>query len=173
MSSELSVARVLAQLEARAAHHQTQQAFHARQEIHHREQRALHEAELEKVNANLEAFRSVSATAVDLATQAVEPPPAAATAASLDIESEYGRLMISRMIRAVVDSRAAGGEPFGAAGVAAEANQRFADRLRQPIDNRTAGDVLRRMRLEKRIHLLRVGKPFYEALYGKGARPAE
>ena len=50
---------------------------------------------------------------------------------------------------------------------------RHADRLQRPIDTRAAGDVLRRMRLEKRIHLVRAGKPFYEALYGLGARPAE
>ncbi|HEX4964514.1 MAG TPA: hypothetical protein VF173_27105 [Thermoanaerobaculia bacterium] len=168
MSSELSVARVLAKLEARAAHHREQQAFHAQQEIHHREQRALHEAELEKVNSNLEAFRSVAAEAVDLATQATAEPPT-----SIDVESEWGRLMVSRMIRVVVDSQVVGGEPFGGADIAAEANKRFADRLRRPIDSRTAGDVLRRMRSEKRIHLLRAGKPFYEALYGKGARPVE
>ncbi|HSS48528.1 MAG TPA: hypothetical protein VLX28_06250 [Thermoanaerobaculia bacterium] len=170
MSSELSVAGVLTKLEARATHHREQQAFHAQQEAHHREQRALHEAELEKVQANLEAFRSVAATAVDLAAQApaAEPP-----APSIDIESGWGRLMVSRMIRVVVDSQVAGGEPFGGADVAAETNKRFADRLRRPIDSRTAGDVLRRMCAEKRIHCLRRGKPFYEALYGKGARPVE
>jgi hypothetical protein len=170
MSSELSVARVLAKLEARAAHHQEQQAFHAGQEAHHREQKALHEAELETVKQNLESFRSVAATAVDLATQAAAEPP---SSTSLDIESEYGRLMVSRMIRVVVESQAIGGEPFGGADIAEEVNKRFADRLRRPIDSRTAGDVLRRMRLEKRIHLLRLGKPFYEALYGQGARPVE
>jgi hypothetical protein len=168
MSSELSVARVLAKLEARAALHREQQAFHARQETHHREQRALHEAELEKVQTNLDAFRSAAALAVDLATQAAAEPPT-----SIDIESSWGRLMVSRMIRVIVDSQVAGGEPFGGSDVAAEANKRFADRLRRPIDSRTAGDVLRRMRLEKRIHLLRAGKPFYEALYGMGARPVE
>jgi hypothetical protein len=168
MSSELSVARVLAKLEARAALHREQQAFHARQEAHHREQRALHEAELEKVQTNLDAFRSAAALAVDLATQAAAEPPT-----SIDIESSWGRLMVSRMIRVIVDSQVAGGEPFGGSDVAAEANKRFADRLRRPIDSRTAGDVLRRMRLEKRIHLLRAGKPFYEALYGMGARPVE
>jgi len=170
MSSDLSVARVLAKLEARATLHREQQAFHAQQETHHREQRALHEAELETVNQNLEAFRSVAATAVDLATRATAEPP---SSTSLDIESGWGRLMISRMIRAVVDSQVVGGEPFGGAEIAEEANKRFADRLRRPIDSRTAGDVLRRMRLEKRIHLLRMGKPFYEALYGMGARPVE
>jgi hypothetical protein len=168
--SEMSVARVLAKLEARAAVHREQQAFHAQKEAHHREQREQHEAELTKVNANLEAFRSAATTAVGLATQpAVETP----TSTSLDIESGWGRLMVSRMIRAVVESQVFGGEPFGGTDVAEEANKRFADRLRQPIDSRAAGDVLRRMRLEKRIHLVRVGKPFYEALYGQGARPVE
>jgi hypothetical protein len=89
MRSEMSVARVLAKLEARAAVHREQQAFHAQKEAHHREQREQHEAELTKVNANLEAFRSAATTAVGLATQpAVETP----TSTSLDIESEYGRL---------------------------------------------------------------------------------
>jgi hypothetical protein len=169
MSSEMSVARVLAKLEARATVHREQQAFHA-QEAHHRGQREQHEAELTKVNANLETFRSAAATAVDLATQpAVETP----TSTSLDIESGWGRLMVSRMVRAVVESQVFGGEPFGGSDVVEEAKKRFADRLRRPIDSRTAGDVLRRMRLEKRIHLFRAGKPFYEALYGLGARPVE
>ncbi|MFY9823384.1 MAG: hypothetical protein WAM82_18525 [Thermoanaerobaculia bacterium] len=53
MSSELSVARVLANLEARIAVHREQQAFHAQQEAHHREQRTLHEAELEKLHLGL------------------------------------------------------------------------------------------------------------------------
>jgi len=170
MSSEMSVARVLAKLEARAAVHLEQQAFHAQKEAHHREQREQHEAELAKVNANLETFRSAAATAVSLAAQpAVETP----TSTSLDIESGWGRLMVSRMIRAVVESQVFGGEPFGGSDVVEEANKRFADRLHRPIDSRTAGDVLRRMRREKRIHLVRRGIPHYEALYGLGARPVE
>lgn len=170
MSSEMSVAKVLAKLEVRATLHREQQAFHAQREAHHREQRELHEAELEKVRLNLEAFRSAAATAVDLATQVTAEP---SSSTSLDIESGWGRLMVSRMIRAVVDSQPLGGEPFGGSDIAAEANKRFADRLHQPIDSRSAGDVLRRMGSEKRIHLVRAGKPFYEALYGKGARPVE
>ncbi|MFY9820333.1 MAG: hypothetical protein WAM82_03065 [Thermoanaerobaculia bacterium] len=166
MSSELSVARVLANLEARIAVHREQQAFNAKQEAHHREQRTLHEAELEKLQANLETFRSAAAAAVDLTNQ-VAPEPLT----PLDIESGWGRLMVSRMIRAVVDSQLVGGEPFGGSDVAAEANKRFADRLDRPIEARAAGAVLRRMWAERRIHRVRVGKPFYEALYGKGARP--
>jgi hypothetical protein len=49
MSSEMSVARVLAKLEARAALHREHQAFHAQKEAHHREQRELHEAGLEEI----------------------------------------------------------------------------------------------------------------------------
>ncbi len=168
MSSDLSVARVLAKLEARAALHREQQAFHAHQETHHREQRTLHEAELEKVQANLESFRSVAAAAVDLATQTVAEPPT-----DIDIESGWGRLMVSRMIRVVVDSQTLGGEPFGGATIAAEVNKRFADRLRRPINSRTVGDVLRRMDSERRIHCVRGGRPFAEALYRKGPRPVE
>ncbi len=170
MSSDLSVAGVLAKLEARVSHHREQGAFHTQQEAHHREQRALHEAELEKVQANLEAFRSVAATAVDLAAQAPAPEP---PALSIDIESGWGRLMVSRMIRVVVESQTAGGEPFGGSDVADEANERFADQLKRPIESRAAGEVLRRMAAEKRIHCIRRGKPFYEALYRKGARPVE
>jgi hypothetical protein len=170
MSSEMSVARVLAKLEARAALHLEHQAFHAQKEAHHREQRELHEAELETVNANLETFRSVATTAVGLATQVTAQSP---SSTSLDIESGWGRLMVSRMIRAVVESQPFGGEPFGGTDIVEEANKRFADRLRRPIDSRAAGDVLRRMRREKRIHLVRLGIPHYEALYGQGARPVE
>ena len=49
LSTSLSVAEVLAKLEARIAFHQEQAAFHAQQEVHHREQNALHLAELQNV----------------------------------------------------------------------------------------------------------------------------
>ena len=79
--------------------------------------------------------------------------------------------MASRFIRAVVESRP-DGEPFGASGVTAEVNRRFGDRLRNPVDTRSASDVLRRMSSERKIHLVRPGKAFSEALYARGARPA-
>jgi hypothetical protein len=77
--------------------------------------------------------------------------------------------MASRYIRAVVESRA-DGEPFGAGAVVAEVNRRFGDRLKKPVDTRTASDVLRRMSKERKIHLVRPGKAFSEALYAKGAQ---
>jgi len=74
--------------------------------------------------------------------------------------------MVSRLVRLVVE-RSGLAEPFGASAVAAEANRRFADRLRQPIDQRTASDVLRRMLGEGEIHSARKGKAFHEALYAR------
>jgi hypothetical protein len=52
MSSKLSIAQVVAKLEARLAFHRQQEAFHAQQEVHHREQRAVHAAELERLREN-------------------------------------------------------------------------------------------------------------------------
>jgi hypothetical protein len=167
MSSKLSVAAVLESLEAQAAFHREREAFHAAQEEQHRQERARHAAELETVLHNLEAFRTVSASAVELVRQASpsEPaePPVKAPAS--------GRLMASRFIRAVAESRT-DGEPFGASAVTAEVNRRFGDRLKKPIDIRTTSDVLRRMSKERRIHRVRPGKAFSEALYARGARPA-
>jgi hypothetical protein len=167
LSSKLSVAEVLGSLEARAALHREQEAFHAAQEEHHRQERARHAAELEKVLHNLEAFRSVSASAVELVQQAspAEPaePPVKAPAS--------GRLMASRHIRAVVESRPEG-EPFGASAVAAEVNGRLRDRLKKPLDTRAVSDVLRRMSKERQIHLVRPGKASSEALYARGERAA-
>jgi len=167
MSSKLSVADVLESLEARAAFHREREAFHAAQEEQHRQERARNAAELEKVLHNLEAFRTASASAVELVQKASPPeptePPVKAPAS--------GRLMASRHIRAVVEAWP-DGEPFGASAVTAEVNRRFGDRLRKPVDTRTASDILRRLSKERKIHLVRPGKAFSEALYARGARPA-
>jgi hypothetical protein len=166
LSSKLSVAEVLGSLESRAAFHREREAFHAAQEEQHRQERARHAAELEKVLHNLEAFRTVSSSAVELVQQGAsqEPaePPVKAPAS--------GRLMASRYIRAVVESRPEG-EPFGASAVTAEVNRRFGERLKKPIDTRAASDVLRRMNNARRIHLIRPGKAFSEAMYARGERP--
>jgi hypothetical protein len=167
MSSKLSVAEVLGSLEARAAFHREREAFHAAQEEQHRQERARHAAELETVLHNLEAFRTVSASAVELVRQASPPEPAEPPVKG----PASGRLMVSRHIRAVVEAWPEG-EPFGASAVAAEANRRFGDRLKKPIDTRAASDVLRRMSKERLIRLVRPGKAFSEALYARGARPA-
>jgi hypothetical protein len=171
MSSKLSVEEVLAHLEKRAESLREQEIFHAQQEVHHREQRALCAAELETVQQSLEAFRTVSATAVDLA----RPLAVSAGAAGVARDEELpppGRLQVSRMLRIVVESPDLE-EPFGATAVAAAANRRFADHLREPIGSRTASDVLRRIFAEGGLQLAREGKAFHEALYRRGLRRRE
>jgi hypothetical protein len=168
MSAKLSVAEVLANLEARADFHRNRETFHAQQEIQHREQRAEHAAELEKVLQSLETFREVATTALSLAQQPLANQP---SAVQIEIPAS-GRLMGSRLVRTVVELWASA-EPFGAAAVAREVNRQFRDRLRKSVDERAASDVLRRMKQEGLIHLVRKGKAFHEALYGKGPRPAQ
>jgi hypothetical protein len=169
MSSNLSVAEVLSNLEQRVVFHREQEAFHGEQEAHHREQeglhreeRALHAAELEKVLQNLEAFRTVSASAVGLAV----PPAQKSRSAEVDEAKlpSSGRLMVSRLVRLAVESPELA-EPFGATAVAAETNRRFRDHLREPIRPRTASDVLRRMLAEGELRLAHKGRAVHEALY--------
>jgi len=161
MSTELSVAEVLSNLEARAAFHREQESLHAQQEVHHREQRALHAAELEKVLKNLEAFRAVAAAAVDLA-QPLPAKSAAAAAGSVPKLPPPGRLQASQVVRLAIESVA---EPFGPTAVAAEANRLFGKHARKPIDQRTASDVLRRMLREGELQLVREGRANREAVY--------
>jgi len=124
---------------------------------------------LEKILHNLETFRAASASAVELVQQAHPAPEPAAPQLELPAS---GKLMVSRMIRAVVETQG-DGEPFGASLVTAEVNRRFADRLRRPVDPRAASDVLRRMSAAGQLHLVRAGKAFSEALYAKGVRGEE
>jgi hypothetical protein len=168
MSSNLSVAEVLASLEQRAAFHRDQEAMHAQQETQHREERALHAAELAKVLQSLEAFREVASVAAELA----QPVAAAAAAKKAEKEKEKeklpppGRLMVGRLLTLVIQGLA---EPFGPTAVAVEANRRFADRLRRPVGTRTASDLLRRLLAEGTIRLAQKGTAFHEALYTRRA----
>lgn len=164
MSSKLSVAEVLANLEQRAVSLREEEAFHAQQEVHHREQRALCAAELEKVLQSLEAFRTVSATAVDLVRPIAASSVSGASAAKEEELPPPGRLMVGRLLQRVIESSDLQ-EPFGATVVAEEANRRFGDRLRETVGPRTVSDVLRRMLAEGEIQLVRKGKAFHEALY--------
>src|SRR6185295_8861652 len=63
VSSELSVAQVLANLEAQMKSHRDQEEHHASREAHHREQRAVHAAELETIARHYEAFKATAGSA--------------------------------------------------------------------------------------------------------------
>jgi len=163
MSAKLSVEEVLANLEQRAVFHREQEALHAQTAAHHQGEQALHAAELAKVLQSLEAFRAVAPAAVDLAQPVPVPPDPSAEIQEADLPPP-GRLMVSRLIRLVVE-RPGLAEPFGAMAVAAETNRRFAARLREPVQTPTVSNVLRRMLDEGRLRIAQKGKAFHEALY--------
>jgi hypothetical protein len=156
MSSDLSVAEILANLGKKLAHHHEQEAFHARQEVHHREQRAVHAAEIETVSQHLEAFKTVALPAAEMARP--EPPAA-------PDDSDLGpRPLASHMVTRVALTRPAG-ERFGPTAIAAEVNRRFAGNLKKPVDARLASITLRRLREGGHIRLVQKGKAHMEALY--------
>jgi hypothetical protein len=163
MSSKLSVEEVLTNLEQRADFHREQEAFHAQKIAEHQAEQAFHAAEREKVLRSLEAFREAAPAAVDLAQPLPIPADPADESEDADLPAP-GRLMVSRLLRLLVE-RPGLEEPFGATAVAAEANRRFADRLREPVQVRAASDVLRRMLNEGLLQISRKGKPLHEALY--------
>jgi hypothetical protein len=159
MSTKLSVAEILANLEKKLAFHREQEALHTQQEAHHRQQRAVHTAEIENVAQHLEAFKTVALSAAELAT----PPPAS----PLPEETDLGpRPLISKLITRVVASWPAG-ETLTASSVAAEVNRRYPGKLKRRVDARLASVTLRRLRDDGRLRLAREGKAHHEAIYTK------
>jgi len=70
--------------------------------------------------------------------------------------------LISRVIQRLGDD-----ETFGASRVAEEANRRFRDSLKKPVDTRMVSVVLRRLRDSGELHQARSGGAAHEALYSK------
>jgi hypothetical protein len=168
MSTALSVAEILAKLEARIAHHEQQVAFHQQQEVHHREQSATHAAELDKVRQHFESFKAAALPAADLAGALVAPEPEKGEPEDLR-EFVGKRIMASKLIARVIDSFGES-DTFGATRVAAEANRRYRDTLKKPVDARAVSTVLRRLRDAGDLHQLKSGGAAHEALYSKGGR---
>lgn len=162
MSKSLSVAQMLANLEARIASLRERRAFHAEQEAHHRDQLALHDAELQKVVERFEAFKAAAEAAEELAQ-----PPAPAARPEGPIPTFGNRPMVSRLVARVVESWPAG-EELGARSVAVEVNRRYRDVLKKPVASGTVSVVLRRLRDARHIQQVRPGKALYEALYVRG-----
>lgn len=164
MSTSLSVAQILANLEKKLSFHRDQETLHTQQEAFHREQRAVHSAEIEKVAQHLEAFKAVALPAAELAMPPAPPP--------LPEEPDLGgKPLISRLVTRVVASQP-DGETFGASHIAAGVNRRYASKLRRPVNPRTVSVTLRRMRDTGQIHEVQEGRAHHEALYAKGPRPA-
>jgi hypothetical protein len=167
MSASLSVAEILAKLEARIAHHEQQVAYHKQQEVHHHEQSAAHAADLDKVRQHFESFKAAALPAADLAGVPVASAPAREEEPE-DLREFVGkRLMTSKLIARAVDSLGKD-QTFGASRIAEEVNRRYHRNLKRPVDGRTVSAVLRRLRDAGELHQVRAGSAAHEALYSRG-----
>ncbi|HEX6903905.1 MAG TPA: hypothetical protein VF789_29610 [Thermoanaerobaculia bacterium] len=164
MSVRLSVADVLAHMEAQLARHKEQEAYHDGREVFHREQKALHAAEYENVLQHYEAFKAAAGAAVEIAARtasAPEPEPRELP------ELQPGRRIIrSRLVTRVMEEVPVG-YTFGAAWLAEEVNRRYGQYLKKPANARLASAALRRKLAHGELRLAREGKAHREALYTK------
>lgn len=154
MSSDVSVSRLLAHLQAQIELHRERQAFHAQQTVFHEEQQAFHAAELEKVSRQFEAFRVSAEAVLALAPPAAEPQE--------DVDLRHARishLIVQAIHRLPPDQR------FGAAEISRQLNERYRGKLRRQIDRRAVGVTLRRLEQRGILRMIREGRPHLEALY--------
>jgi len=167
MGSNLSVAQMLAELEAKIRHHRQQQEHHAQREVFHREQKTSHAAELETSLERFEAFQAAAAAAGELVERhrAATAPP---SPGEEPVDGSKGP--VSRLV-AHVARRWRPEDTFGATVVALEVNRRYGASLRKPLDGRGASVTLRRLERAGEIHLVQKGTAHREALYSR-TRPA-
>lgn len=169
MSSELSVAQVLAKLEAQMAYHRERESHHGERESFHQEKRAHHAAEYETVAHHYDAFKATAGAAAEIAVRATVPalPPPEPPSPELEDEEPPDIRQSSRLV-----ARAAAqwpvGEPFTATQIAAEVNRLYPRELRQPVVPRLAATALRRLCSHGRIRLVQRGVPYHEAVYSRG-----
>jgi hypothetical protein len=156
MSSDLSIAQVLADLEAQVRELEEQEAFHAQQEVLHREQRALRAGELALIRERYETFKAAAAAAGEVVRR-VKVEGADESAPPATISKMIGRLIEAKMA----------GEKLTPSSMAQEVNETFAKRLRRPVSSRTASVALRRLADLGYLELVREGKAFHEAIYAK------
>jgi hypothetical protein len=163
MASETSLESVVSRLEAQIAFDQEREAFHAQQEVFHREQRTVFAAEIEKLTAVLEAFKTAAATATEIEsrTAAFTPPKP-----DLDIGRKAS---LTRMIRRIIETRPAG-DVFGTNFITAEINRHYRERLRRPVKEKLVSITLRRLERQGELRQVREGRPHYEALYAQVER---
>lgn len=162
MSSQLSVAQILANLEGQMALHREKEAFHAEQEVVHREQRAVHAAELETMARHYEAFKTSAGAAAEMAARLAPPAPPPPPKE----EPLPDKAVRSKLVARVVASLPAG-EVFKPSGVAAEVNRRFGKALKKPVDLRLASSALLRMLADGRVRLVQRGTAHRESVYTK------
>ena len=161
MSSDLSVAQILANLEKQMAFYKEKEAHHAEREVFHREQRAVNAAELEAVSKHYEAFKATAAAAAAAAarTLAVLPPPPA-PAPPLPVTPLRPHELIERLI-----AHSSPGETFTASSVTAEVNRRYPSELKKPLEQPTASVCLRRLAAYGTVRIVKKGTAHIQAIY--------
>jgi len=165
MKSDRTVSEIVASLESQLAFYREKEELHAKQEAFHREQRTLYGTEREKIERNLDAFGAAAASALSLTEKTLATPAGDEKGADLGSASNP---RLGKMVELVIADKGEG-EHFGPIGLAAEVNRRFGDRLRKPVNARQISVALRRMDRRGRIHLIRKGRPHWEALYSRTA----
>jgi hypothetical protein len=165
MRSNRTISEVVASLESQLAFYREKEDLHAKHEALHREQRTLYGTEREKIERNLEAFGAAAASALDLAEKTLARPAGDEEGADLGSASNP---RLGKMVELILAEKGQD-ERFGPVGLAAEVNRRFGNRLRRQVNARQISVVLRRMERLRRIHLVRKGRPHWEALYSRGA----
>jgi hypothetical protein len=164
LSSELSVAQILANLEKQMAFFKEKEADHAKQEAFHREQRAVNAAELEAVSKHYEAFKATAEAAAAAAarTVAAPPPPQQAPAPPVPVTPRLPHELIERLI-----AHSQPGETFTSSKVAAEVNRRYPSELKKPLEQPTASVCLRRLAAYGTVRLVKKGTAHVQAVYTK------
>jgi len=160
MAFERSFDSIVARLEAQIVQDREQEALHAQHEAFHRERRTHFAAELEKLTAILEAFRTAADTALDLARREALPP----SPPSPDIGRRKPSL--TKMVARIVEVKRLG-DVFGTAAVTQEINRHYGERLRRPVKPKLVSIVLRRLAAGGRLRTVQPGRPHHEALYGR------
>ncbi len=153
-----SLPDLLADLAAKLAFHRREEQLAAEQEAIFRDRRTFHGAELERVAQTYEALRTSVAAAQEIAARKV---PAEVPAEDLGTRN---RPKLTRMIARVLEDLPKSAR-IGARQVTAEVNRRFGPHLRKPADSERVSIALRRMAEAGRLHQLRKGRPYNEALY--------
>jgi hypothetical protein len=166
LSSQLSVAQVMANLEAQMARLKEREAHHAQQEVFHREQRALHAAEYEEIARHYEAFSATAGKAAEMAARFGVPAPDPAPVPPPEPPVPIKPALPSRLVERLVNELPME-EVFGSRRVAAEVNQRYARELRKPMDARLASTALRRLLADGTLRLAQKGTAYHEALYSR------
>lgn len=166
MSRQLSIERVLNELQSRIEHHRSRAAFHEAQEVFHQGEKARHTAELQTVSERFETFRAAADAVGELVAR-----PREEKAVEDSIPAGKGAVLSKLVARLV----AAKGpiEAFGATEITREIQKRYGARLGRKIDVRAVAAKLRRMARLRQIHQLRAGRAFHEALYSLTPAPPE